>query len=116
MGTRHAVKGTAEDVRMRGFAQRHTVQAALEWLDAQLHPLPAENVPLQAAARRVLANSIISDIDVPGFDRVTMDGYAVVADSTDGASAYSRLPLTVIGDSMPGRPFNGLVSRGEAVR
>jgi molybdopterin molybdotransferase len=45
-----------------------------------------------------------------------MDGYAVVADSTDGASAYSRLPLTVIGDSMPGRPFDGVVSPGEAVR
>src|SRR5215831_17001205 len=116
MRARHAVRRTAEDVRMRGFAQRHTVKAALEWLDAQLQPLPAENVPLLTAAGRVLATSVISDIDVPGFDRVTMDGYAVVADSTDGASAYSRLPLTVIGDSMPGRPFDGFVSAGEAVR
>jgi molybdopterin molybdotransferase len=116
MRSRHAIKTTAEDVRMRGFAQRHTVKAALEWLDAQLQPLPAENVPLGNAAGRVLASSVISDVDVPGFDRVTMDGYAVVADSTDGASAYSGLPLTVIGDSMPGRPFDGFVSAGEAVR
>src|SRR5215831_20908590 len=108
---RHLVR-TAEDVRMRGFAQRHTVKAALEWLDAQLQPLPPENLPLRTAAGRVLANSVVSDVDVPGFDRVTMDGYAVVADSTDGASAYSRLPLTVIGDSMPGRPFDGFVSPG----
>jgi len=116
MRARHAVRRTAEDVRMRGFAQRHTVKAALEWLDAQLQPLPPENLPLRTAAGRVLANSVVSDVDVPGFDRVTMDGYAVVADSTDGASAYSRLPLTVIGDSMPGRPFDGFVSAGEAVR
>src|SRR5580704_13988957 len=108
--------GAADDVRMRGFARRHTVDAALGWLDAQLQPLSAEDVPLRIAADRVLANSVVSDVDVPGFDRATMDGYAVVADSTEGASAYTRLPLTVIGDSLPGCPFNGVVSAGQAVR
>jgi len=107
---------TNDDVRMRGFAKRHTVNEATAWLDAQLHPLAAESVSLQIAADRVLAASIISDFDVPGFDRATMDGYAVVAESTEGASAYTRLPLTVVGDSMPGRPFEGVVSAGEAVR
>src|ERR1700674_1397316 len=113
---RHTSKGAADDVRMRGFSQRHTVDAALAWLDAQLHPLATEVVPLRIAAGRVLSTSIVSDVDVPGFDRATMDGYAVVADSTEGATAYSRLPLTVIGDSMPGSPFDGSVSAGEAVR
>jgi molybdopterin molybdotransferase len=101
---------------MRGFAQRHTVNAALVWLDAQLYTMPSEIVPLRVAAGRVLAESVISDVDVPGFDRATMDGYAVVAASTEGASAYSPLPLTVIGDSMPGCPFDGFVSAGAAVR
>jgi len=103
-------------VRMRGFAQRHTVETALAWLDAQLQPLPSELVPLRKAAGRVLAASVVSGVDVPGFDRATMDGYAVVAHSTEGATAYTRLPLTVIGDSMPGSPFDGHVSAGEAVR
>ena len=83
------------DVRMRGFARRHTVAAALEWLDAQLRPfdvdqggpLDAETVPLGAAAGRVLAHSVASDVDVPGFDRATMDGYAVAASSTGGPGA-----------------------------
>src|SRR4051812_28857627 len=97
----HTGRGTADDVRMRGFAKRHTVSEAIAWLDAQLHPLPAESVPLQMAAGRVLATNVVSDFDVPGFDRATMDGYAVVADSTEGASAYTRIPLTVLGDSMP---------------
>src|SRR5580658_1645049 len=110
------IGAAADDVRMRGFAQRHTVEAALAWLDSQLHPLTAEDVPLGIAAGRVLATSVVSDIDVPGFDRATMDGYAVVADSTEGASAYNRLLLTVIGDSMPGCPFDGSVSAGQAVR
>src|SRR5688500_5530275 len=112
----HPSRGAADDVRMRGFAHRHTVAAALAWLDAQLQPLGAETVPLRSAAGRVLAASIVSDVDVPGFDRATMDGYAVVADSTEGATAYSPLPLTVIGDSMPGCPFEGCVSAGSAVR
>jgi molybdopterin molybdotransferase len=105
-----------EDVRMRGFARRHTVAAALDWLDAQLRPLDSETVRVGAASGRVLANAVASDVDVPGFDRSTMDGYAVVAADTDGAGAYNRLPLSVIGDSMPGRPFNGSVNAGEAVR
>jgi molybdopterin molybdotransferase len=106
----------ADDVRMRGFAKRHTVEAALAWLDAQLRPLDAEDVPVRHAAGRVLATSVVSPVDVPGFDRATMDGYALIAESTEGASAYNRLPLTVIGDSMPGRPFDGTVSAGQAVR
>src|SRR6185503_10553620 len=65
---------------------------------------------------RVLASAVISDIDVPGFDRSTMDGYAVVADSTEGATPYNRIPLTVIGDAMPGAPFTRTIARGQAVR
>jgi molybdopterin molybdotransferase len=101
---------------MRGFRHRHTVAAALAWLDAQLKPLGAQCVPLAAAAGRVLAVPIVSTVDVPGFDRATMDGYAVVAASTEGAGAYTRLPLTVIGDSLPGRPFEGAITPGQAVR
>jgi molybdopterin molybdotransferase len=112
----HTRKEAADDVRMRGFARRHTVDAALAWLDAQLHSLGSEVVPLRVAAGRVLAAPVVSDVDVPGFDRATMDGYAVVACSTEGATAYSPLPLTVIGDSMPGCPFEGVVSAGAAVR
>src|SRR6202789_2889730 len=111
----HNRKG-ADDVRMRGFAQRHTVDAALAWLDAQLQPLTAEIVPLRVSAGRVLAASVVSDVDVPGFDRAMMDGYAVVSDSTEGATAYTPLPLNVVGEAMPGCPFDGVVGLGEAVR
>jgi molybdopterin molybdotransferase len=104
------------DVRMQGFARRHTVQAALAWLDGQLHPLAAEDVPLRMAAGRVLATPIVSGVDVPGFDRATMDGYAVVADSTEGATPYSRVPLTVVGDALPGSGFTATLASGEAVR
>ena len=104
------------DVRMRGFAKRHTVAAALAWLDAQLEPLAGEMIPLRAAHGRVLAEMLSSAVDVPGFDRATMDGYAVDAESTQGASSYNPLLLSVIGDALPGRPFEGQVTSGQAVR
>jgi molybdopterin molybdotransferase len=108
--------GAVDDVRMRGFAHRQTVEAALAWVDAQLRPLGAEILPLRMAAGRVLATPVVSEVDVPGFDRATMDGYAVMAESTEGATSYNRLPLVVIGDSLPGRPFHGLVGVGQGVR
>lgn len=101
---------------MQGFARRHTVQAALAWLDAHLRPLDAEPVLLHAAAGRVLAQRIVSTVDVPGFDRATMDGYAVVADSTEGATPYNRIPLQVVGDALPGSPCLRAIARGEAAR
>lgn len=109
-------RAAADDVRMRGFLKRHTVAEALAWLDAQVAPLGPQTVPLSSAADRVLAEPVVSGVDVPGFDRATMDGYALVALSTDGAAAYSPLPLTIVGDALPGRPFEGIMRAGEAVR
>src|SRR3977135_3745963 len=102
-----------DDVRMRGFAHRHTVEAALGWLDAHLRPPGDEIVPLRMAAGRVLAATSVSDVDVSGFDRAPMDGYALKAESTEGATSYNRLPLVVIGDSLPGHPFQGSVGAGQ---
>ena len=106
----------AHDVRMHGFTRRHTVQAALAWLDGRLHPLEAETVPLRSAAGRVLTAAVVSDVDVPGFDRATMDGYALRADSSEGATPYNRVALTVVGDALPGAPFEGPLAAGHAVR
>lgn len=101
---------------MQGFSSRHTVSDALAWLDAQLQPLAAERVELRDAAGRVLVSPVVSTVDVPGFDRATMDGYAVVADSTDGASSYNRIALRVVGDALPAAPFPRAVAPGDAVR
>jgi len=47
-------------------------------------PLPAENVPLEVAARRVLAEPARAEIDLPPFPSSAMDGYAVRAGETPG--------------------------------
>src|SRR5215218_3580969 len=108
--------GPVHDVRMRGFAHRHTVDAAVAWLDAHTPPAGSELVSLAAAAGRVLTADVVSEVDVPGFDRAAMDGYAVSAGATEGATAYTPMPLLVIGDSRPGIPFDGTVGVGHAIR
>ena len=106
------------DVRMRGFTSRSTVEAAWAWLDAALAKLsPAmEVVGLFETGGRVLAQDVTSAVDVPGFARSMMDGYAVHAEDTYGATAYNPLPLSIVGVSFPGVPCSQSVNRGEAVR
>ncbi|MBK3398172.1 MULTISPECIES: molybdopterin biosynthesis protein [Methylobacterium] len=62
-------------------------EAMARWRGAVPHaPLPAETVPLAEALGRVLAADIASPIDVPPFDRALVDGFAVRAADTEGAS------------------------------
>src|ERR1700712_1200224 len=51
-----------------------------------LTPRGSETVPLDAALGRVLSADVISPVDVPSFDRSNVDGFAVVAENTFGAS------------------------------
>jgi molybdopterin molybdotransferase len=56
-----------------------------------------EEIPLTAACGRVLAADITADIDIPGFTRATMDGYAVVAADTTGSSESLPAMLRLTG-------------------
>src|SRR5262249_53357566 len=51
-----------------------------------LRPLGAEAVPLAEALGRVLAADVAAPVDVPGFDRANVDGFAVRAEDTFGAT------------------------------
>ena len=51
-----------------------------------LTPRGLEHVALDAALGRVLAADVVSPVDVPSFDRSNVDGYAVLAEDTFGAS------------------------------
>ena len=93
-----------DDVRMKGFAQRSTVADVLTWLDGQTTRLAAQTVPIEKAADRVLAAAVTSCVNVPPFARSMMDGFALRADDTQGASSYNPLALDVIGQSLPGVP------------
>jgi len=107
---------TETDVRMRGFSRRVTVQQTLVWVDQQATPMPAEAVPLAHASGRVLAEEVTSQVDVPGFHRAMMDGYALQAADTLGATTYQPLALKVVGEVFPGAVDVPKVQAGQAVR
>ncbi len=101
---------------MRGFAQRTTVEAATAWIDARASALPPERVSLWSAAGRVLSADVVSPANVPRFARSMMDGYALRAAAIRGASTYNRLPLAIVGQSLPGQPFLGAIGPAQAIR
>ncbi len=104
------------DVRMRGFPQRTPVAEVIQWLRGELQALPGETIRSVEAAGRVLVRPVVSDVNVPGFARAMMDGYALQAADTSGASAYNPIELKVVGESLPGRPSVGSVAAGQAIR
>ena len=107
-----------KDVRMHGFAQRSEVGVAQAWVDAQAsaRPLPVQPVAVEDSAGRVLAADLVATIDVPTFQRAAMDGFALRGAETDGAGEYNPIELPVRGQALPGRPFEGEVPAGTAVR
>lgn len=103
------------DVRMLGFRDRSTVEEALDAALAGISPLPSECVDVMAAAGRVLTDDVVSDVNVPAFRRSMMDGYAVRAEDTYGATAYNPIPLEVAGSSMPGTVPGDQVHQGQCI-
>ncbi|MEO7332022.1 MAG: gephyrin-like molybdotransferase Glp [Minicystis sp.] len=104
------------DVRMRGFRERTSVEAALSILEQRVGALGAEAVSLDEAAGRVAAEDIVARVSVPHFSRAAMDGYALAGEATFGAGPYAPRELLIVGDSRPGRPHLGTLEAGQAVR
>jgi molybdopterin molybdotransferase len=104
------------DVRMQGFAERADVEQVDAFLCERTAPLPDEEVELRACAGRVLAQDVDAQLDVPGFPRASMDGYAVRGEDTFGSSAWEPSLFAVLGEALPGRAFAGRIESGQAVR
>jgi molybdopterin molybdotransferase len=105
-----------DDVRMRGFAERTDLELALEMLRSCVKPLEQESVPLQQALGRTLALDVISADVVPAFDKSAMDGFALRAAETFGASPTDPVSFKVVGEILPGDEGDLEVGPGEAVR
>jgi len=80
--------------QFRDLVSPAEARAAIDSLD--LAP-DSETVPLDAARGRVLAERIDAELDVPGFDRASVDGYAVRARDTFGADEADPVVLDRIG-------------------
>lgn len=91
-----------------------SVESARKHIFATLSPLHGtEKLALRSALNRVLAEDIISPLDVPGHTNSAMDGYAFIGSDlpTDETRSYR-----VIGTVYAGKVFNGECQIGECVR
>jgi molybdopterin molybdotransferase len=98
----------------RHFCAQTSVADATAWIDEHVTRLGAEEILLAEADGRVLAQSTEAAVDLPPVDRATVDGLAVRAEETAGASTYNPLAfrLTEKGAALP--PCAGiLLSAGD---
>lgn len=100
---------------MKDFFNVMSLEAVLGLQD-RFSPLSTEQVPLSLAHGRILASALVSDSDLPDFPRSTMDGYAVSASSTFGASDGSPAWLTIAGSVAMGEAPTFTVGPGQAAR
>ncbi|MEW5681947.1 MAG: gephyrin-like molybdotransferase Glp [Pseudomonadota bacterium] len=86
-------------------------QAILQML-TEVEPLTQSvSVPLPLALDRVLAQPVVSAINVPGYDNAAMDGYALRA-----SEVRPNQPLTVAGVALAGHAYTDRVPAGSCVR
>jgi len=98
---------------MRPFTSTISLEEARRRLDAAVRPIArTERVRLEDGAGRVAAADVTSPIDVPPFARSAMDGYAVVAATTAGASRSSPSRLRLLDRIYTGQPSAVTVTPG----
>ncbi len=94
------------------FLEVVPVSEAVEVVRRIAPPPGCEDAALEDALYRVLARDVSADIDIPGFDRSTVDGYAVTAADTTGASEAIPAMLQCLGRIGMGSTDAGSISPG----
>jgi molybdenum cofactor synthesis domain-containing protein len=81
-----------------GFLRVRTLEDAKRSLEEHWRPKPsAVEAPLERAGGRILAEDVVSRVDLPPFDRAAVDGYAVRAADTFGADEGAPIELLCVG-------------------
>ncbi|MEO7818894.1 MAG: gephyrin-like molybdotransferase Glp, partial [Actinomycetota bacterium] len=97
-----------------GFEKLATLSEAFDVLDANRLILGAEPILLLDALHRVTAEDVVASINVPHFAKSSMDGYAVKAWDTLGASQDTPRSLMIVGSASAGG-VSGQISQGECI-
>ena len=97
---------------MRGFLKRTPVNTFLSLVRKHSSLLLSEDIPTVEASGRILAEEILSSVNVPDFDRSAMDGYALDAEATFGATLYNPLMFKVVGQVTAGETYQGFLKPG----
>ena len=94
--------------------QSLSVEDARKRIFEKIKPIQEyEKLALRETINRILAEDIISAINVPGHTNSAMDGYALAGDDLPAESSRT---YQVIGTAFAGAPFAGTVASGQCVR
>jgi len=104
------------DVRKKGFYERTSVSDALKILVEAVKPMETEEVRIINSLNRILAVEITAPFDTPPFDRSSVDGYAVRAENTFGASQTNPTYFKMAGSAPVGEVSGIKVNDFEAVK
>ncbi|HUW45675.1 MAG TPA: gephyrin-like molybdotransferase Glp, partial [Dehalococcoidia bacterium] len=99
-----------------GVCRMISVEEALEKILSYVKVLEPERKPILDCLGQVLAEDIYSTIDIPPLDNSAMDGYALRAEDTRGASESSPRYLVVVGEVAAGSMPTREVTPGTAIR
>ncbi len=86
----------------KGFFRVHTPDEVYKKLD-RFKPLSSEKVSIEESLHRVLAEEVISMVNLPEFPRSTVDGFALKAKDTYGASEKNPGLVRVVGEIQMGQ-------------
>ena len=103
------------DVTGKGFKHLTLTSEALQRVMEITKPrIAIENVPVLSALERILSHDLLSPSDIPPFDRAAMDGFAVKAEDTYGASAGSPILFKSTAEVGSGAAKTAIVGKGDA--
>jgi len=91
------------------------IETARQAVLDRVSPLASEEVGIEDALGRVLAGDVTSTDAIPPFDNSAMDGYAVRAEDTRGATPDDAVTLRVVDESRAGAPASAAAAPGEAI-
>ncbi len=99
------------------FRKLMTLEEAKKIIDENFKPaaIGDEDVALLEAYNRVLKEDIVSTLNIPPFNRSTVDGYAVRAEDTFGADENQPVTLNISGMILAGELPKMVLGKGEAV-
>ncbi|MFX0051993.1 MAG: molybdopterin molybdotransferase MoeA [Candidatus Hermodarchaeota archaeon] len=94
-----------EDIRLKGFSKRLKLQDAIKKSLMELPSFPSEEIDLKTTsiANRIVAQEIHSKRTIPPFNRSAVDGYAVKASDTIGATESTPVILKIIDELQIGQ-------------
>lgn len=105
-----------EKLRKIGFSRLTPLEDALEKLFSRIKLNPMEEIEINESLNRILAIEIVSEMDIPPFDRSAMDGYAIKAEDSFKASPRNPKMIRLVGTIEIGESSTFKLNKDEGIR